>query len=89
MVDWQVTATTIYCDAVEDEVTLMVYGDWSVQCTGYRRYGESVAGQAALKSRARRTGRPLGCSGPECPRAVEYRARLLAEESSSEQQATD
>ena len=25
MVNWQVTATTIYCDAVDDEITLLVY----------------------------------------------------------------
>ena len=36
MVDWQVTATTIYCDAVDDDVTLLVYKDGSAKCTGYK-----------------------------------------------------
>ena len=40
MVNWQITATTIYCDAVDDEVTLLVYTDRSVRCTGYKKYGE-------------------------------------------------
>lgn len=34
MVNWQITAKTIYCDIVRDEVTIMVKKDWSVQCTG-------------------------------------------------------
>ncbi len=38
--NWQVTATTVYCDAVDDEVTLLVYKDWSTKCTGYSKYGE-------------------------------------------------
>ena len=39
MVDWQITATTIYCDAVDDEVTLGVYKDRSTKCTSYEKYG--------------------------------------------------
>lgn len=30
MVDWKVTATTIYCDAVDANVTIMVYKDRSM-----------------------------------------------------------
>ena len=40
MVNWQVTATTIYCDAVADEVTVLVYKDGTAKCTGYTKYGE-------------------------------------------------
>jgi hypothetical protein len=29
--DWQITATTIYCDAVDDDVTIIVYKDWSTK----------------------------------------------------------
>ncbi len=36
MVNWQITATTIYCEAVSDEVTIMVHKDWSVTCTAHR-----------------------------------------------------
>ena len=40
MVDWKVTATTIHCDAVGDEVTILVYKDGSVKCIGYDKYGK-------------------------------------------------
>jgi len=39
---WQVTATAIYCDAVDDEVTILVYKDWSTERTGYKKYVESL-----------------------------------------------
>jgi hypothetical protein len=32
MVDWQITAATIYCDDVDDEVTVIVNRDGSVRC---------------------------------------------------------
>ena len=38
MVDWQVTAKTIYCDNVDDEVTILVYKDWSANCNGFDKY---------------------------------------------------
>ena len=38
MVNWQVTVTTIYCDAVDDDVTLMVNKDWTTKCVSYQRY---------------------------------------------------
>jgi hypothetical protein len=41
--DWQVTATTIYCDAVDDNVMIIVYKDGSIRCTGYKKYVENSA----------------------------------------------
>ena len=38
MVNWIVTATTIYCDAVADEVTVIVDKDGVLKCTGYTKY---------------------------------------------------
>jgi hypothetical protein len=82
MVDWQVTATTIYCNAVDDEVTLMVYKDWSVKCTGYPKYGQANKGASnLLKKKGRQLKRALECEGPECQRAIQYRDKLKAEES--------
>ena len=81
MVNWQVTASTIYCDTVDDDVTLLIYKDRSAKCTGYRKYGEpdrDTAGQ--MKGKARRLGRQLGCEGAECRWVVQYRDRLFAEE---------
>ena len=79
---WQVTATTIYCDAVDDEATLIVkYEDRSVVCTAYPRYGQpdkKLTSQMAEKSQ--KLGRHLKCEGPLCRRMITYRDRLLAEE---------
>jgi len=81
MVDWQVTATTIYCDAVDDEVTVIVDKDWSLKCTGYSQYGVPGRGKTAqLKKKGSQRKRELGCEGLECQRVVRYREKLIAEE---------
>ena len=80
--DWQVTATTIFCDAVDDDVTIMVYKDWSTKCTGYRKYVESPTREVKkdLGKRAKKLGRKLACEGPEDRRVTDYRDQLKAEE---------
>jgi hypothetical protein len=80
--DWQVTATTIYCDAVDDDVTIMVYKDWSTRCTGYKKYVESSNKETAkmLQRKARRLGRNLKCEGPKDYRVTSYRDKLVAQE---------
>ena len=82
MTNWQVTATTIYCDAVDDNVTIMVYQDWSARCTGYGKYVENLDKETAklLKRRARRLGRTLRCEGPLDHRVADYRDKLATEE---------
>ena len=84
MTDWQVTATTIYCDAVDDEVTIMVYKDGSIRCTGYKKYVENPDKETAqvLKKKAKRLGRNLKCEGPQDFRVTSYRDKLTAEEKS-------
>ena len=81
MVNWQETATTIYCDAVDDEVTLMVYKDWSAKCSSYIKYhkpGKEILN--LLKKKSKQLQRHLECTGPECPRVIQYREKLRAEE---------
>lgn len=81
MVDWQITATTVYCDAVDDEVTILVSRDFSTKCTGHSKY--SKPDKNVLKELRKKSGklkRQLGCAGPECPRVTGYKAKLLAEE---------
>ena len=73
MVDWQVTAATLLCKEVNGEVTLLVYKDWSVKCTGYSKY--SVTGKAT-----KRNSHSPACQGTECELATEYRKKLQAEE---------
>ena len=81
MVDWQITATTIYCDAVDDDVTLMVYQDGSAKCAGYPKFGEprKEIGKL-LKKKGKQLGRNLECGGPECSRVIQCRDKLFAEE---------
>ena len=59
MTDWEITATTVYCDAVDDEVTLIVYRDGTIKCTGHQKY---ATGKAGNKKKNRKTGLPArGC----------------------------
>ena len=81
MADWQVTATTIHCDAVDDEVTVLVYHDFSTRCTGYNRYVKpSKEIGALLRKKSRKSGRELKCEGLECSRVIRYRDKLVDEE---------
>ncbi len=80
---WQLTATTINCDAVDDEATILVYKDWSVKCTGHARYASSKEAHGLLRRKSRSLGRLLECLGPECPKVMQYREKLLSEESRS------
>ena len=81
MVNWQVTATTIYCDAVDDDVTIMVYKDGSAKCVGYEKYREPDKETARLMAKkSSQLGRKLECEGSECWRVIQYRDKLFAEE---------
>jgi len=77
MVGWQATETTIYCDDVDDEVTILVYTDWSVKCTGYEKYGKGGDKTSLLKKRSKQVKRQLKCVGLECERVVQYKGKLL------------
>ena len=82
MVDWQITATTIYCDAVDDDVTLIVDKDWNVVCTGFKKYSEKLdkATMKTLKQKSRQLGRVLSCEGPLDLRVTNYRDKLKSQE---------
>ena len=85
MVDWQLTATTIYCDAVDDEITVLVYKDGSVKCTGYHKYSEpGKETLKLLKQKSKQLQRNLGCQEPECHRVIQYRDKIFAEEAYKE-----
>ena len=68
MVNWQITAKTIYCEVVADEVTLLVYKDGTAKCTGFKRYGETKAKNKQAKCNA------------ECSQLIDYKNKLFAEE---------
>ena len=81
MAGWQVTAKTIYCEAVDDEVTLMVYKDAAALCTGCKKYTRPNAlTRAATREKTRRLKRPVKCRGEQCPRIIEYKTQILSEE---------
>jgi len=81
MADWQVTAATIYCEDVDDEVTVIVQRDGAVRCVGFTRYGKLNKDTARMmEQKSRQLQRRLECTGPECRRVTDYRDRLLAEE---------
>jgi len=84
MVDWQITAKTIYCDAVDDEVTIMVYNDWSVKCTGLEKYSTSREASVELVKRSLAMKRSLDCQGINCIRVSQYKEQLLSEETNKE-----
>ena len=85
MVNWQVTATTVYCDAVDDEVTLMVYKDGAAKCTGYKKYHQPSKGiNKLLERKGKQLNQKLECEGPECYRVIKYKEKLFAEEAKSE-----
>ena len=79
MVDWQVTATTIRCDAVDDEVTIVVYKDWSTRCTGFHKYTESREAQLNLVRKSLQMRLALECEGVLCTRITDYKQKLQDE----------
>jgi len=80
MVNWQVTATTIYCDAVDDDVTIMVYKDGSTICTAYDKfYKPSNEIRKLLEKKGKRLGRRLECEGNECHLVIQYKDKLFAD----------
>jgi hypothetical protein len=86
MVNWQITATTIFCDAVADEVTVMVHKDGAVTCTGYQKYHEPSRGvKKALGIRGKELKKKLSCHELPCPLVTAYRDKLFAEEAAGKE----
>jgi hypothetical protein len=78
MADWQVTATTVFCADVDDEVTLLIYGDGVSKCTGQAKYAHPDKDTAKMmKKKSKQSGKALGCRGTECSRISEYRKKWL------------
>jgi hypothetical protein len=76
--DWELTATTVHCDAVNDEVTLIIYADGTSKCTGRQKYVKpDKETSRAIKKKSQRQGKHLGCSENDCPTLNQYRDRLL------------
>jgi hypothetical protein len=65
---WQVTATTIRCDWVDDFAVVMVYGDGTAKCAYVNRHSRSKGGKKRLKN----------CKWPDCPLVNDFRERAFA-----------
>ena len=80
MIDWQVTATTIFCPAVNDEVTLIITPDGTVKCTGVQKYEIPDKQNAKiLKQKSKAVQKPLKCVGENCASTRQYREKIMGE----------
>ena len=79
---WQVTATTIYCKAMKDFATILVYNDWTVKCSLYeRKRQEWEMLKNGKGSSARKKAETLETALSELGSIMEeYKAMLIAEE---------
>lgn len=80
MVDWQITATTFVCNAIAEEVTILVYPDWKVRCTGLEKYKKNRDAELELLKRSLKLRKTLECKGLDCPSIIEYKLKLQDEE---------
>jgi hypothetical protein len=81
MVGWQITAKTIYCDAVDDEITIIISKNGPATCTGCKKYNEPNRITCnVIKQKTRRLKRPIKCEGEKCSRVTQYQDKILAEE---------
>ena len=78
MVDWEVTATTIYCDDVDDEVTIIVNRNGNVKCTGAQKYIKpNKETTQELKKKSKQKSKTLLCKDSACTKLNKYRDELL------------
>lgn len=81
MVNWNITATTIFCEAVGDEVTIFVYKDGTSRCAAERRYNKIGKEKAlSVKVMSSKPKRRNKCDGENCSRVKQYRDLLSEEE---------
>ena len=81
MTSWQVTAKTIYCDAVDDEVTHLIYRDFSARCTGCQKYTQpDEVTLRLIRAKQRKLKRVIKCEGEGCPRIEAYRQQIRKED---------
>ena len=79
MVDWLITATTIYCDAVEDEVTFIAGKDGTMKCTGYSIYSNPNKNTIkAIKQKSKSLKKTIKCEGLDCHRIKQYKNKMFS-----------
>ena len=79
MSDWLITATTVYCDAVEDEVTLIAEKDGTIKCTGYNKYfSPNKDTTKSIKRKSMQLKKKLECEGLVCHRVTDYQGKVFS-----------
>jgi hypothetical protein len=79
MTDWQITAKTIFCEAVDDEVTVLIFKNGTARCTGCRKYDQpNDITRTLVKEKTHRLKRTLKCEGESCPRVTGYKNQILS-----------
>jgi len=78
--EWQITATTVHCDLVDDFVTIIVNKDWTTKCIWYKRYKQKALEDRKQKFDGNMRLKMEKCQGPECPYVIGYRDKLIKEE---------
>ena len=78
---WQITATTIRCDLVDDFVTIMVNKDWTVKCAWFNRYKQKALEDKKHKFDKHIKPKVEKCQGPVCSYQTDYKNKLIKEES--------
>jgi hypothetical protein len=80
MTGWQITAKTIFCEAVDDEVTLLIKKDGDSRCTGFKKYTRpNDITLGIIKEKNRRLKRRIICEGEGCSRLSQYKDQILTE----------
>ena len=77
---WQITATTIRCELVDDFVTIMVHKDWTSKCAWYNRYKQKALEDKKTKFDKKIKLKIEKCAGPACSYINDYRDKLIKEE---------
>jgi hypothetical protein len=81
---WQVTASTIRCDMVNDFVTLIVYKDWCYKCTWWSKFKNVTGNESRRRILKDHKNRIMKCLGPDCTYVLSYRNKLISEEVSGD-----
>jgi len=80
MTDWQITAKTIFCEAVDDEVTVLVQKSGAARCTGCRKYDHpNDITRRLVQQKTRKLKRAIKCEGEDCPRVTGYKKQIESE----------
>jgi hypothetical protein len=77
---WQITATTDYCESVEDFVTFLVYNNWSHRCTWWAKFKQVAVNDPKHQFAGEIKKKIAACQGPDCKLVIAYRDKLIREE---------